>query len=136
MDLIFWELLRWDLLLITQWNENIIYKIFAEFNEIVPEYDKNDVKDVLNTISWNKNEWKKWKAQTIEELVMMETFVMVHTHQSLESIRDWTVQYFFLVSSFIPVALWHKKAEDVLKADEPDRKAIKKLTNGKWELIV
>lgn len=136
MDLIFWDLLRWDLLLITQWNDDVIYKIFAEFNDVVPQYDINDVKMVLNTISWNQKEWKKWKPQTIEELIMMETFVMVHTHQSLESIRNRTVQYFFLISNFIPVALWHKKPEEVLRPTEPDRKKIKELTKWKWEYIV
>ena len=66
----------------------------------------------------------------------METFVMVHAHQRLEEIRGWTVQYFFLVSRCIGVALGHKKADEVLNPDGVDREGLRDLTGGKKKVMM
>lgn len=67
---------------------------------------------------------------------MMETFVMVHTHQSLQEIRNWSVQYLFLVSRCIGAALGHKKADEVLNPDGVDKEGIRDLTGGEKEVIL
>ena len=111
-------------------------KILLEYNEVIPQLSADEVQEILATISGSEKESKKGRKQTIEELVLMETFVMVHTHQRLEEIRGWTLQYFFLVSRCIGAALGHKKADEVLNPDGVDREEVRDLTGGKKEVMM
>lgn len=111
-------------------------KILLEYNEVIPQLSADEVQEILTTISGSEKESKKGKKQTIEELVLMETFVMVHTHQRLEEIRGRTLQYFFLVSRCIGAALGHKKADEVLNPDGIDREEVRDLTGGEKEVVL
>lgn len=134
-EMIVGDLLWGDLLLLTEDFESGLWKILLEFNESVPALSSHEAQHILGVISWGDDE-KKGKVQKLEELIMMETFVMVHTHQSFEEIRKRTVQYFFLVSRCIVAALWHKKADEVLNPDSVDRESIRDLTGGKKEVVL
>ena len=136
MELKVWALLWWDLLLLTQNQEDAVMKILLEYNDVIPQLSADEVQEILVTISASGGEGKKGKRQTVEELVLMETFVMVHTHQRLEEIRGRTVQYFFLVSRCIGAALGHKKADEVLNPDGVDREGVRDLTGGKKEVFL
>lgn len=136
MELKVWALLWGDLLLLTQNQENAVMKILLEYNEVIPQLSADEVQEILTTISGSEKESKKGKKQTIEELVLMETFVMVHTHQRLEEIRGRTLQYFFLVSRCIGAALGHKKADEVLEPEGVDREEVRDLTGGKKEVMM
>lgn len=136
MELKVWALLWWDLLLLTQNQEDAVMKILLEYNEVIPQLSAEEVQEILVTISASGEMDKKGKKQTVEELVLMETFVMVHTHQRLEEIRGRTIQYFFLVSRCIGAALGHKKADEVLNPDGVDREGIRDLTGGKKEVMM
>ncbi|MBB1557735.1 MAG: hypothetical protein HG439_004600 [candidate division SR1 bacterium] len=136
MELKVGALLWGDLLLLTQNQEDAVMKILLEYNEVIPQLSAEEVQEILVTISASGEMDKKGKKQTVEELVLMETFVMVHTHQRLEEIRGRTIQYFFLVSRCIGAALGHKKADEVLNPDGVDREGIRDLTGGKKEVMM
>lgn len=131
-----WDLLWGDLLLLTQNYEEGLSHILLEFNSTIPALNADQLQHIFAKISSSTEHKGKGKWQKIEELVMMETFVMVHTHQSLHDIRNWTVQYFFLVSRCISVALGHKKADEVLNPESVDKGGIRDLTGGKREVIL
>jgi len=136
MELKVWALLWWDLLLLTQNQEDAVMKILLEYNEVIPQLSAEEVQEILVTISASGETDKKGKKQTVEELVLMETFVMVHTHQRIEDIRGRTIQYFFLVSRCIGAALGHKKADEVINPDGVDREGVRDLTGGKKEVVM
>ena len=135
IEMIVGDLLWGDLLLLTEDFESGFWKILLEFNTSVPTLSSHEAQHILGVISWG-DDGKKGKPQKLEELIMMETFVMVHSHQSLQEIRNWSVQYFFLVSRCIGVALGHKKADEVLNPDGVDRDGVRDLTGGKKEVMM
>ena len=100
-------------------------KILLEYNEAIPQLSADEVQEILATISGSEKESKKGRKQTIEELVLMETFV-----------RGRTLQYFFLVSRCIGAALGHKKADEVLNPEGVDREGVRDLTGGKKEVMM
>gem|GEM_PF-978873 len=123
-------------MLLTQNQEDAVMKILLEYNDVIPQLSADEVQEILVTISASGGTGKNGKKQTVEELVLMETFVMVHTHQRLEEIRGRTIQYFFLVSRCIGAALGHKKADEVLNPDGVDREGVRDLTGGNKEVVM